>query len=69
MSNGDKMNDKTSHQHRESPAVMETLETRELFSVYAIAWGGPTMTMSFATSLSSEIVSPRDPASGLPTGK
>lgn len=53
----------------ESPAMMEELETRELFSVYAIAWGGPTMPVSYSTSFTSEVISPRDPASGLPTGK
>jgi len=58
-------NDNIQH---ENSAVMETLESRELFSVCSIAWGGPTMVASHSTA-TSEIVSPRDPASGLPTGK
>jgi hypothetical protein len=37
-------NDNIQHEY---PAVMETLETRELFSVCAIAWGGPTMMTSY----------------------
>ena len=69
MNNGEQMNaKKNSRKQENSAAMMEELETREFYSVSALpavqcpSDGGPTMVRT-------QIISPRDPASGLPTGK
>ena len=58
------------NQHRQNqPPMMEQLETRELYSVSALpAVQCPSDPSRILIGLN-QIVSPRDPASGLPTGK
>ncbi|HEV8290305.1 MAG TPA: hypothetical protein VGP94_00210 [Tepidisphaeraceae bacterium] len=68
MKNGEQMNAKKNNVRENSVAVIEELESRELYSVTALpavqcpSDGGPTMVLT-------QVISPRDPASGLPTGK
>lgn len=68
MNNGEQMNANKNNVRENSVAMMEELETRQLYSVSLLpavqcpSDGGPTMVLS-------RVISPRDPASGLPTGK
>lgn len=60
---------KINQKHQNSAAMMEQLESRELYSVSALpAVQCPSDPSRVLIGLN-QIVSPRDPASGLPTGK